>query len=124
MREPFEPKELLMGKTSLILAVLLAGCFGKAVRKIENTEVTVSITVKGDDARLVTLHEELTRRFGVQAHLKVVRTGVTILKIIGIYVAVMDALQWLVRQSLELLGNDENSRLLLEAAVALIKSGG
>ena len=113
-----------MGKTSLILAVLLAGCFGKAVRKIENTEVTVSITVKGDDARLVTLHEELTRRFGVQAHLKVVRTGVTILKIIGIYVAVMDALQWLVRQSLELLGNDENSRLLLEAAVALIKSGG
>jgi len=110
----------------LLGLVLVAGCGTRKIKKkakeVVETPVTVSLTIRGDEPQVaVSLPMHLERLFKVQATLETVETGVKILKIIGIYAEVLEAVKWLLVQSLKLVANDETSRVILETAVALMK---
>ena len=110
----------------VLLAALLAnGCMAlrvvKTAKKVVTEDTEISLTVKGDQSRLDSLELDL-RGFDVQAHVDAVETGITIVKLVGTYVAVMKSLDWIIARGLTVLANDENAELLLNLAFAIAKS--
>lgn len=107
----------------LALAVLAhaSGCVTKKVKKILKEETRVSLTVRGDADTVASVGLELERLYKVKTTVETVEEGVRIVRIIGAYAVVIDAIVWLIRQSLQLLANDEVSRTILAAAIAAAK---
>ena len=54
-------------------------------------------------------------------HLEALEKGVQILRIIGAYQELVNAITWLVAQNLMLLANDDVTRSLLSVAIAALK---
>ncbi len=110
----------------VLLAALLAnGCtairVAKTAKKVVTEDTEISLTVKGDQIGLDSLEVDL-RGFDVQAHLDAVKTGVTVVRLVGAYVDVMKTLDWMIARGLTVLANDENAELLLNLAFAIAKS--
>ncbi len=103
------------------LLALLSGCVTKKVKLALQKDTQASLTVSGDAEILLTVQKELSLLHKVGVNVETIETGVRIIKIVGAYKAVMDAIVWLIQQHLQLLGNDEVSRALLEAAFAALK---
>lgn len=105
-------------------AALLAhasGCVTKKVKKALQQEARASLTVTGDPVVLATLQEELSLLYKVGVTIETIEKGVTILRIVGAYAAVVDAIVWLIKQNLRLLANDDVTNTLLEVALAALK---
>jgi len=107
----------------LISAALIpTGCMALTVAGlIQDAGVTASVTATGDPVRLLLLQTELDRRFDVDTKIKVVRTGVCLVEIIGSYTAVVDALHWMAVQGIVMVANNLATKTVLEVAVACIK---
>lgn len=104
----------------MLSAALLAhtsGCVTKKVKKTLEKETRASLTVSGDAEVLATVQEDLSLLYKVGVHVETIEKGVQIVKIIGAYKAVMDALVWLAMQNLRLIANDEVTKSLLVAAL-------
>jgi hypothetical protein len=115
-----------MGRPVAILLAfaLLAhapGCVTKRVKKALEEETRVSLTVTGAAPLPATLGTDLARLHKVGATVETLEKGVRILKLVGAYKEVVDALVWLITQNLKLLANDEVSRVILEIALAAAK---
>jgi len=106
---------------SLALLAHTPGCLKKKVKKALETETRASLTVRGDAQVLDALTREVGRLHKVDATLETVETGVRILRIVGAYAAVVDAMVWMLKQGLGLLANDEVSEALLQIAIAAMK---
>ena len=106
---------------SLALLAQAPGCLKKKVKKALEKETQASLSVQGDAEALETLTRELGRLHEVDATLETIETGERILKLVGAYAAVLDALEWMLRQGLALLANDEVSEALLQIAIAAMK---
>jgi len=108
--------------TALLLALafvaLASGCVTKKVKKTLKKEVQASLTVSCDPGAPP---PDLSVLKKVKVSVETLEQGVTIIRIIGVYAEVVDAIVTLLRQSLRLLANDEVSRTLLEAAVYALK---
>lgn len=103
---------------SLALTALASGCVTKKVKKTLAKEVQASLTVSCDPGAPP---PDLTVLKKVKVSVETLEKGVTIIRIIGVYAEVVDAIVTLLRQSLRLLANDEVSRALLEAAIYALK---
>jgi len=105
----------------LALLALTSGCVTKKVKRALQKNTEASLTVSGDAEILLTVQKELSLVHKVGVNVETIETGVRIIKLVGAYKAVVDAIVWLIQQHLQLLGNDEVSRALLEAAFAALK---
>jgi hypothetical protein len=103
------------------LLALTSGCVTKKVKRVLQKDTEASLTVSGEAELLLTVQKELSVLHKVGVNVETIETGVRIIKIVGAYKAVVDAIAWLIQQHLQLLGNDEVSRALLEAAFAALK---
>ena len=116
------PRSILL---VLAAALLASGCtavrVARTVKKVVTEDTEVSLTVKGDQISLDSLEVDL-RGFDVQAHVDAVKTGVTVVRLVGAYVEVMKTLDWIIARGLTVLANDENAEILLNLAFALAKS--
>lgn len=104
----------------VLVAALLAhasGCVTKKVKKALAKETQASLTVTGDAEILARVLTELSTLHKVGVNVETIEKGVQILKIVGAYKALMDALVWLVKQNLRLIANDEVTKSLLLAAL-------
>ena len=83
-------------------------------------DTAASFTIRNGPA-IVAITEGL-RQFDVRADIEAVEQGVSILRLVGAYVEVLHAIEWLIAQGVTaILGNDEISQTLL---YAILKSGG
>ena len=110
---------------ALLAALLMNGCtairVAKTSKKVVTEDTEVSLTVKGDQISLDSLEVDL-RGFDVQAHVDAVKTGVTVVRLVGAYVEIMKTLEWIIARGLTVLANDENAEILLNLAFAVAKS--
>ncbi|HEX5139035.1 MAG TPA: hypothetical protein VFY93_18845 [Planctomycetota bacterium] len=108
--------------TALVLALAFLafapGCVTKKVKKALAKEVQASLTVSSDPGAVP---PDLGALDKVKVSVETLETGITIIRIIGVYAEVVDAITWLIRQNLRLLANDDISRTLLEAALYALK---
>ena len=108
---------------SLLFLLNACGCgvrkmAGQMAEKALSSETAVSLTVKGDDARLNTLLRDLVK-LGVNPERSAenIKTGVRVVKIIGTYAQVLKALNWMIAQGLKLIANNERTAQILKAVM-------
>lgn len=107
----------------LALALLASapGCVTKKIKKALEEETRASFTISGDAQVLATVEKQLSLLYKVGVHLETLEKGVQILRIIGAYQEVVNAITWLIARNLMLLANDEVTRSLLSVAIAALK---
>lgn len=101
---------------NLFLVALLAcgGCTTMMVAEmIMAADTSVSITVSGDEAELESMFAAMSSQFEVETPVRAVQTGVRVLEIVGTYVAVLEAMNWMMAKGLTLMANDALSEAIL-----------
>ena len=114
------------GRPRALLALLpfvaaAGGCTAMIVDMVLDSETTASVTVSGDEERLVQMVADLGLLADVRTIVRSVRFGGRVVEIVGTYAALVETLRWIATLGLELAANDQVTGAILEAALLLLK---